>query len=248
MSLSGFKVSGSSGLGTIVSGRSRETYCCVDFNDQFKCLSKDCEDAIRAINKRQASRKITDILVYKSFYQHRVPSRSPKEGGEWPQRSGRALEARFSTAELDKLTTVVDSTKDHDTNLALAQAIMLSKDVVDLMEKGSEEIQDLVAWDASYASATLAQNKAVAVGDQKDKALQDLTELQAVTFHPVYEWVFNREIDRPAEEGGEEAQANEATELEGEVAAKEAGEVVAEVGEAAAKVGEAAAQDPPNKL
>ncbi|GFZ18529.1 hypothetical protein Acr_27g0002680 [Actinidia rufa] len=39
---------------------------------------------------------------------------------------------------------VADSAKYHDTNLALAQAVMLSKDIADLAKEGSEEIMDLL--------------------------------------------------------------------------------------------------------
>ena len=46
------------------------------------------------------------------------------------------------------------------------------------------------AWDASYATVTQTQSKAVAVGFQRDKALQDLAELQAMAYGPIYEWVF----------------------------------------------------------
>ena len=50
----------------------------------------------------------------------------------------------FSTVELSKKVMVADSAKDHDTSLALAQAIILPKDVADLAKEGSEEIQDLL--------------------------------------------------------------------------------------------------------
>ena len=39
---------------------------------------------------------------------------------------------------------MADFAKDHDTSLALAPAIMLPKDVVDLAEEGLEEIRDLL--------------------------------------------------------------------------------------------------------
>ena len=39
------------------------------------------------------------------------------------------------------------------------------------------------AWDASYAVASQARSEAIAVvGAQRDKALQDLAELQAVAY------------------------------------------------------------------
>ena len=40
--------------------------------------------------------------------------------------------------------TIFDSTKDHDTSLALAQAVMLPKDVANLVEEGSKEIWDFM--------------------------------------------------------------------------------------------------------
>ena len=39
---------------------------------------------------------------------------------------------------------MVDSTKDHDTNLTQAQVVMLPNDVVDLTVEGLEEIRDLL--------------------------------------------------------------------------------------------------------
>ena len=39
---------------------------------------------------------------------------------------------------------MTDSTKDHDTSLALVQAIILPKDVADLTKEGSKEIRDLL--------------------------------------------------------------------------------------------------------
>ena len=39
---------------------------------------------------------------------------------------------------------MVDSTKDHDTNLTQAQVVMLPNDVVDLTMEGLEEIRDLL--------------------------------------------------------------------------------------------------------
>ena len=52
------------------------------------------------------------------------------------------------------------------------------------------------ARDATYAAATQAHNKAAVVGAQRDKALQNLTELQAATCGLVYEQIFNRGINR----------------------------------------------------
>ena len=50
----------------------------------------------------------------------------------------------FSIIELNKQLIVTNFAKDNDTILALAQAIMLSKDVSDLAEENSEEIRDLL--------------------------------------------------------------------------------------------------------
>ncbi|GFY98933.1 hypothetical protein Acr_13g0003340 [Actinidia rufa] len=124
----------------------------------------------------------------------------------------------FAIVELDRQITVAISTKDHDTSLALARAIMLPKDITDLAEKSSDAIRDLMlgnleselnkaklalsvadklkpdlvaaeqARDASYVATTQAQN-------ERDKALKDLAELQAVACG-VYERVFNRGISR----------------------------------------------------
>ena len=69
--------------------------------------------------------------------------------------------------------------------LALTIADQLKEDLVVVEE----------AWDASYAAATQAQNEAAATGAQRDKALQDLAELQEVACRPIYEQVFNRGIN-----------------------------------------------------
>ncbi|GFZ16762.1 hypothetical protein Acr_26g0000320 [Actinidia rufa] len=164
---------------------------------------------------------------------------------------------KFSTAELGKQVTVADSTKDHDTNLALARAIMLPKDIANLVEEGSEEIRNPMRdaaisecmrsaelkktkkKDVSNVATTLAQNEATASGTRHFKISPS----------------FRKNTYQPAEESGEEAQAVEAIEIEGKVAAEKIGKVTAEAekkaaeaGEVAAKVGEVAAQDPPNKL
>ncbi|GFZ18692.1 hypothetical protein Acr_27g0004310 [Actinidia rufa] len=51
-----------------------------NFNDRFKRRSKDCEAAIRAINDRQASRKITNVLEYEPFYWHVIPPKNEEFG------------------------------------------------------------------------------------------------------------------------------------------------------------------------
>ena len=53
-----------------------------------------------------------------------------------------------------------------------------------------------LARDASYAATAKAQSEFAATGAQRNKALQDLTELQAVACDLVYERVFNRGISR----------------------------------------------------
>ena len=50
----------------------------------------------------------------------------------------------FLVVELGKQLTMVDSTKDHDIILALAQAVMFLKDVANLVKEDSKEIQDLL--------------------------------------------------------------------------------------------------------
>ncbi|GFY94385.1 hypothetical protein Acr_09g0008310 [Actinidia rufa] len=49
----------------------------------------------------------------------------------------------FSIAELGKRVTMVDIAKDHDTSLALARAVLLPNDIVDLSAEGLEETRDL---------------------------------------------------------------------------------------------------------
>ncbi|GFY92441.1 hypothetical protein Acr_08g0008370 [Actinidia rufa] len=51
-------------LGAMVSSHSR------DFNDRFKCQSKECKDAIQVVNNRQVIRKGANLLAYKSIYHH----------------------------------------------------------------------------------------------------------------------------------------------------------------------------------
>ena len=43
----------------------------------------------------------------------------------------------FFVVELGKQVTMVDTAKDHNTSLALAQAVMLPNDIVDLIVEGS---------------------------------------------------------------------------------------------------------------
>ena len=44
-----------------------------NFNDQFKRRSKECKEAIQAINNRQALRKVADLLAYELVYWHVIP-------------------------------------------------------------------------------------------------------------------------------------------------------------------------------
>ena len=55
-------------------------HCCAYFNDQFRCRSKECKEVIQAINNRKASRKVTDLLVYKPVYQHVIPHKAEELG------------------------------------------------------------------------------------------------------------------------------------------------------------------------
>ncbi|GFZ03471.1 hypothetical protein Acr_16g0000950 [Actinidia rufa] len=129
----------------------------------------------------------------------------------------------FSTSELGKQVTVADSARDHDTSLALAQAVMLSKDVVDLAEDGSKEIRDLLVMQQvrppernlgvddgavrrdqeveeedklsgeRCSYAAEARGEVVAIQEQLDKALG---QLKKAACGPVFERVYNRGIDR----------------------------------------------------
>ncbi|GFS41351.1 hypothetical protein Acr_00g0073870 [Actinidia rufa] len=58
----------------------------------------------------------------------------------------------FSTVELSKQVTVVDTSKDHDTILALARVVMLPKDLTDLAEEISDTIWDLLVMQAAAIS------------------------------------------------------------------------------------------------
>ncbi|GFY97893.1 hypothetical protein Acr_12g0004340 [Actinidia rufa] len=208
-----FQVNRNSELGTVVSTCSR------DFNDLFKCRSKECKEDIQAVNSRQTSRKVTNLLAYKTIYRNLTPTQGRKlssirlprvriEGQtlhrsafnsigpgtkldinlpptrakakpsslEVPlldKRKGKELtggpskkskkkaedeldlppffkrktklrKPAFSTIEFGKQVTVVDSAKDRDASLALVQAVILPKDVVDLVEEGLEEICNLL--------------------------------------------------------------------------------------------------------
>ncbi|GFZ14449.1 hypothetical protein Acr_24g0006390 [Actinidia rufa] len=155
-----------------------------------------------------------------------------------------------------------------DSNAGLKIEVMLPKDIVDLAKEGYKEIKDLMvmqqvqaklalattdqlkadlatvehARDASYTITTLAQNEAAVAGAQKDKALQDLAELQAVAYGPVYDRLSSASLNitqlgiSPSRRVARGAQVNEATEPKGEVPVEEAGEMAAEAVEAAVEV------------
>ncbi|XP_057464652.1 uncharacterized protein LOC130754425 [Actinidia eriantha] len=81
-------------------------------------------------------------------------------------------------AELKKSKKKMSNLKSElkQAKLALAATEQLKLDLV-----ATEEAQD-----ASYMTATQAQNEAAAAGAQRDKALQDLAELQAITCSPIW--------------------------------------------------------------
>ena len=48
-------------------------FCCrADFNDLFKNRFEECKTAIRAVNNRLASQKVTNLLAYEPIYHHVV--------------------------------------------------------------------------------------------------------------------------------------------------------------------------------
>ncbi|GFZ04422.1 hypothetical protein Acr_16g0010460 [Actinidia rufa] len=90
----------------------------------------------------------------------------------------RALPQLVRGDEIVGLNSVeVNIIRDHDTNMALARAVMLPNDIIALSEETSEIMRSLLvmqhiqAWDASYASATQAQDKATTTeaGDNYNK-------------------------------------------------------------------------------
>ncbi|GFS38017.1 hypothetical protein Acr_00g0055170 [Actinidia rufa] len=142
-----------------------------NFNDLFKRQSKEYKKVIQAVNNRQALRKVIDLLAYEPIYRHVIPHKAQELSmirlpplhieGQASQRNifspkGSRAELNpnffltqlwkhaFSIAEFSKQVMVADSVKNHDTILALAQEVMLPKDVADLVEEGSEEIRKLL--------------------------------------------------------------------------------------------------------
>ena len=47
-----------------------------DINDQFRRRSKECKEAIQAINNRQTLRKVANLLVYELIYRHVIPHKA----------------------------------------------------------------------------------------------------------------------------------------------------------------------------
>ncbi|GFY88744.1 hypothetical protein Acr_06g0006840 [Actinidia rufa] len=88
----------------------------------------------------------------------------------------------FSIAELDKQVTVADSAKDHDTSLALEQSLQRATAISDRMKQQSTELKKSKKKrpETPAITTTHAQNEVAAAGAQRDKALQDFTELQEV--------------------------------------------------------------------
>ncbi|GFY98954.1 hypothetical protein Acr_13g0003550 [Actinidia rufa] len=130
----------------------------------------------------------------------------------------------FAIVELDRQITVAISTKDHDTSLALARAIMLPKDITDLAEKSSDAIKgsdgDRVAAISDRMKDQLSRAEAIqqkvgqpGIRTEQGKARticcrqageqtwlllnrpEMPAELQAIACG-VYERVFNRAINR----------------------------------------------------
>ncbi|GFY81580.1 hypothetical protein Acr_01g0013890 [Actinidia rufa] len=177
-------------------------------------------------------------------------------------------EPEFSTIEFGKQVTIADSTKDHNTSLAFARAVMLPKDVADLVGEVSEEIRDLIVMQqiqGSEGQGCLRSRKALVVelypGIYMEVWLACLAELDIPEDNPAWAKAaptvefpkppepysplillsLNEEeyLNQPTEEDGKEAQASKATEPEGEASVDEAGKVATEAREAATKVGEA---------
>ncbi|GFZ14427.1 hypothetical protein Acr_24g0006170 [Actinidia rufa] len=111
---------------------------------------------------------------------------------------------------------VVDSAKDHDTSLVLAQAIMLPKDVADLADKKplescaiSNRMKQHLAklkktkkkvgsleFELNKAKLELATTNQLKADLATTKQTQNASYAAAVACGPVYEWVFDRGISR----------------------------------------------------
>ncbi|GFY84393.1 hypothetical protein Acr_03g0011670 [Actinidia rufa] len=80
---------------------------------------------------------------------------------------------KLAVVELEKELTSVDSSKDHETCLALGKAVMLHQDVAKLAEEDSEGFRGRLA-------AVHACDEVEAAIEEKNKALQEVTELRKV--------------------------------------------------------------------
>ncbi|GFY95370.1 hypothetical protein Acr_10g0007550 [Actinidia rufa] len=104
---------------------------------------------------------------------------------------------KFSTIELGRELTSADSSKDHETCLALRKAIMLPQDVTELVEEDSEGFRGrLVMMRAqlfALKNTTIhAHDEAEAAIEEKNKALQEVTELWKVASNEIFKEVFDR--------------------------------------------------------
>ncbi|GFS37635.1 hypothetical protein Acr_00g0053170 [Actinidia rufa] len=105
----------------------------------------------------------------------------------------------FAAAELRRKVTMADIAQDHDTYLALAQAIMLPQDVANLaaeeahnLESDLKKAKDALAAEIKNCEANdqMTAKSLLEVDDAKEKmnaALQELTELRKVASAPMYQ-------------------------------------------------------------
>ncbi|GFY91560.1 hypothetical protein Acr_07g0017560 [Actinidia rufa] len=103
---------------------------------------------------------------------------------------------KFSTIELGRELTSADSSKDHETCLALRKAIMLPQDVTEFAEEDSEGFRGrLVMMGAQLFAlkntAIHARDEAEAAIEEKNKALQEVTELWKVASSEIFKKVFD---------------------------------------------------------
>ncbi|GFZ06742.1 hypothetical protein Acr_18g0009120 [Actinidia rufa] len=136
-------------------------------------LSEECKAAIRAVNKRRALRKVTNLLTYEPVYCHIIPHKDDEFGRIRLPALFMALtvqvEAEPNLSEaplLDKQkekqfvggpskkskkkkgetsSAFLPSSNVHaELCLVVAQAVILPKDVANLTKEGSEEIHNLL--------------------------------------------------------------------------------------------------------
>ncbi|GFY91097.1 hypothetical protein Acr_07g0012930 [Actinidia rufa] len=219
---------GNSELGIIASSRSRgimDVYLTVNFNDFFKRRYKECKEAIQAVNNRQASRKVANLLVYKLVYWHVIPHKAKKLGriklpplhiegqalnvmtsarkGSESSSTRTFFSPKFKTGSNSPISQVLlpdpalflALTAQEGIELSLSEAPLLDKRKGKQLARGPSK-KTKNNPDASYAATTHSQNEATTTGAQRDKALQDLVELQVVACGLIYEWVFNKRISR----------------------------------------------------